>query len=306
MPRMSFSVAAFYKFSKQPNFRSLQRPVLDALNALHVKGNVLLAAEGINGTIAASEHSIHKALEALRNMTDVQDLDVKLSQTKQMPFKRMKVRLKREIVTIGDVSADPTENVGTYVEPEDWNTLISNPDVVVIDTRNAYEVQVGTFEGAVDPQTDQFSDFPSFVREKLQGHKDKTIAMFCTGGIRCEKASSFMINEGFKSVFHLKGGILKYLETVPRSNSLWNGECFVFDERVAVGHGLMQGTHSICHGCIMPVSAADRLSKQYEEGVSCPACFESLTDEQIASNRERQKQFILSLKTGVKHLGPKD
>jgi len=220
----------------------------------------------------------------------------------------MKVRLKKEIVTIGPVKANPNEKVGTYVETAEWNELISAPDVIVIDTRNAYEFGVGTFKGAFDPGTESFSEFPAWVREKFVkgfGAKpNQRIAMFCTGGIRCEKASSFMLNEGFENVYHLKGGILKYLEDVPAEQSLWEGGCFVFDERVAVGHGLQVMDFSTCHGCLKPVSAEDRQSPKFEEGVCCPACADSLTEVQKASNRERQRQVDLAAKRGLKHLGP--
>jgi len=215
----------------------------------------------------------------------------------------MKVRLKKEIVTIGDVKADPNERVGQYVEAQDWNELISAPDVVVIDTRNAYEFGVGTFKGAIDPGTESFGEFPAFVREQLRADPKTRIAMFCTGGIRCEKATSFMLNEGYENVFHLKGGILKYLEVMPKSESLWDGGCFVFDERVAVGHGLEVMDFTICHGCLKPVSPEDRESPLYEEGVCCPACAASLTEVQKSSNRERQRQVNLASKRGAKHLG---
>jgi UPF0176 protein len=301
---MTFNVAAFYRFTALPDFPALQAPLLAALKKLNAKGTVLLAVEGINGTIAVHGDAIGTALDSVCAITGIKDMDVKFSTSAAMPFKRMKVRLKREIVTLGCADADPTRKVGTYVEPEDWNNLISDPDVIVIDTRNDYEVRVGSFARSIDPYTEQFSDFPAFVRERLDANRSTKIAMFCTGGIRCEKASSFMMHEGFENVFHLKGGILKYLERVPAEKSLWQGECFVFDERVAVGHGLAQGTHAMCHGCLMPVSQEDRRSSLYEEGVSCPACHDRLTPEQIASNRERQKQFVLGLKRGKSHLGP--
>jgi UPF0176 protein len=299
---MSIQVAAFYKFTALPHFRDLQEPLLARLKKASVKGSVLLAEEGVNGTIAAPKDQMPHALAAIREFAP--DFDVKFSDAPAFPFKRLKVRLKKEIVTIGPVAADPTKLVGTYVEPEDWNALISDPDVIVIDTRNNYEVRIGTFRCAIDPHTEQFSDFPKFVREELRADKNKKIAMFCTGGIRCEKASSFMKHEGFENVYHLKGGILKYLENIPREQSLWDGACFVFDERVGVEHGLAVSGHSMCHGCLEPVAADDRISQLYEEGVCCPRCASSLTDEQKASNRERQKQFVLAQKRGTKHLGP--
>jgi UPF0176 protein len=299
---MPFEVAAFYKFAKNPEFCTQQQSLLTALKSQGVKGSILLAEEGINGTIAAA--SLAGVMVSIERLTGISAIECKFSSTAEMPFKRMKVRLKKEIVTIGNVKANPTDKVGTYVEPQDWNALISDPDVLVIDTRNAYEFAVGTFQGAIDPKTESFSEFPNFVRTELPDRKPSKIAMFCTGGIRCEKASSFMKYEGYENVYHLKGGILKYLELIPRNESLWQGECFVFDERVAVTHGLAQGTHTICHGCLQPVSAEDRASALFEDGVSCPRCAASLTDEQRNSNRERQKQFLLANKRGLRHLGP--
>ncbi len=301
-----YHVAAFYTFIPILDLTALQAALLECMASHRVKGSILLAGEGINGTIAATPENLVQALDQLKLITNVPDLEHKLSHAKTMPFKRMKVRLKKEIVTIGNVQADPNEAVGTYVEPTDWNALILDPDVVVIDTRNHYEVRIGTFQRAIDPHTERFGEFPEFVRSKLKAGKDTKIAMFCTGGIRCEKASSFMKHEGFKNVFHLKGGILKYLEVVQPENSLWKGACFVFDERVAVEHGLQISTHSMCHGCLEPVAEAERHSPGYEEGVSCPKCIASLSPVQIASNRERQKQFVLAQKRGRRHLGPEE
>ena len=301
---MTFTAAAFYRFHPLPHFRDLQAPLLAALKGLGAKGSVLLAAEGVNGTIAAADQVISEAVEAIRRITGVRDLELKFSPASDMPFKRMKVRLKKEIVTIGNVPANPNELVGEYVTPQDWNALISDPDVIVLDTRNDYEFRVGTFRRAIDPQIEVFSQFPAWVESHLHNMKGKKIATFCTGGIRCEKATSFMRHAGFEKVYHLKGGILKYLEEVPPEQSLWDGACYVFDERVAVGHGLQQADFTTCHGCLMPVSAEERLSPKYEEGVCCPACADSLTAEQKASNRERQRQFELAKKRGSKHLGP--
>jgi UPF0176 protein len=302
---MTFKVAAFYQFARLPQYEILQAGVLDVMKSHGIKGSILLAAEGINGTIAGLPDRLDAALIQLSGVTGLHGLEPKYSETASMPFRRMKVRLKKEIVTIGDVVADPTERVGTYVEAADWNALVNDPDVVLIDTRNGYEVGVGTFKGAIDPHTESFGEFPNYVRAHLGNQKHKKIAMFCTGGIRCEKASSFMLNEGFENVFHLKGGILKYLEVVPQTESTWNGACFVFDERVAVEHGLKVSDFSLCHGCMNPVSAADRLSEKYERGVCCPACADQLTVEQLASNRERQRQVDLATKKGARHLGPK-
>ena len=300
---MSIRIAALYKFAKLPGFQSMQVPLLSALKELGVKGSILLAPEGVNGTIAARSHQLDLALAKLSDITGLPPLECKFSESETMPFKRMKVRLKKEIVTIGNVAADPNEKVGTYVEPENWNELIADPDVIVIDTRNSYEFGIGTFQRAIDPHTKSFSEFPAFVREKLNASKSAKIAMFCTGGIRCEKASSFMKFEGYENVYHLKGGILKYLEVIPRDTSLWNGSCFVFDERVAVDHGLTVSNHSMCHGCLLPVSAEERASPLYEEGVCCPKCAADLTEKQKASNRERQHQFMLAEKRGQRHLG---
>jgi UPF0176 protein len=299
-----FKVAAFYKFAKLPHYQELQESLLVALKQGGIKGSVLLAREGVNGTIAAKPDQIDQALRDLEIITSIIGIEPKFSFAETMPFRRMKVRLKKEIVTIGNVKADPTERVGTYVDPQDWNTLINDPDVVLIDTRNDYEVGIGTFKGAIDPHTESFGQFPDYVRQNLGNQKHKKIAMFCTGGIRCEKASSFMLNEGFENVFHLKGGILKYLEMVPQAESTWDGACFVFDERVAVEHGLKVSDFSLCHGCMNPVSVEDRLSAKYELGVSCPTCFDRLTPQQFASNRQRQRQMELAKNKGGKHLGP--
>jgi UPF0176 protein len=299
-----FKVAAFYKFAKLPHYQELQESLLVALKQGGIKGSVLLAREGINGTIAGKPDQIDQALKDLEIITSIIGIEPKFSFAETMPFRRMKVRLKKEIVTIGNVKADPTERVGTYVDPQDWNALINDPDVVLIDTRNDYEVGIGTFKGAIDPHTESFGQFPDYVRQNLGNQKHKKIAMFCTGGIRCEKASSFMLNDGFENVFHLKGGILKYLEMVPQAESTWDGACFVFDERVAVEHGLKVSDFSLCHGCMNPVSVEDRMSAKYELGVSCPTCFDRLTPQQFASNRQRQRQMELAKQKGGKHLGP--
>ena len=297
----TYKIAAFYQFAPLPTYKELQQPLLAALQDLGVCGSILLAEEGINGTIAALPDALDDALGAISRVTGLGNFGAKFSSAASKPFRRMKVRLKKEIVTIGNVKANPNEKVGRYVDSEDWNALISDPDVIVIDTRNAYEFGVGTFENAIDPKTTSFGEFPAWVRENLKD-KSKKVAMFCTGGIRCEKASSFMMHEGFEQVFHLKGGILKYLEDVPAEKSLWHGGCFVFDERVAVGHGLKILDFSLCHGCMDPVSAEDRKHPKYEGGVCCPACADKLTEIQKASNRERQRQIKLAAARGEKHL----
>jgi len=300
----NYTVAAFYRFHPLENPADLQPHILQALKNAGAKGSVLLATEGVNGTIAGKPEKIEAALAAIIEICGLPDLDRKYSSAPTLPFMRLKVRLKKEIVTIGNVKANPNEQVGDYVEPQDWNALIADPDVIVVDTRNAYEVRVGTFRNAIDPGTESFGQFPDWVKRNLHNMKGKKIATFCTGGIRCEKATSFMKFEGFEKVYHLKGGILKYLEQVPKTESLWDGACYVFDERVAVGHGLEISDHSTCHGCLMPVSAEERKSPSYEEGVCCPHCADSLSDIQKSSNRERQKQFELAQKRGTKHLGP--
>jgi UPF0176 protein len=297
-------IAAFYRFHTLGHPGSIRDKLLPTLKMLGVKGSVLLAEEGVNGTIAATPDAIEQALQSIRVLCDLSELEPKFSEAPSPPFKRLKVRLKKEIVTIGNVEANPNTHVGQYVEAKDWNDLISDPDVIIVDTRNDYEVQVGTFRNAIDPQTDKFSNFPKWVDSNLGAMKGKKIATFCTGGIRCEKATSYMKLKGFENVYHLKGGILKYLEEVPPEQSLWDGACYVFDERVAVAHGLKIADFTTCHGCLMPVSAEERKSPDYQEGVCCPRCADKLTEEQKASNRERQKQFELAQKRGAKHLGP--
>jgi UPF0176 protein len=299
----NFKIAAFYQFATLKP-QELQSELLAALNNLGIKGSVLLADEGINGTIAGKPDALDQALLSITKVTGLNAFGPKFSYSDHMPFRRMKVRLKKEIVTIGNVKANPNEMVGTYVAPQDWNALIADPDVILIDTRNAYEFGVGTFKGAIDPKTESFGEFPQWARSNLGEAKGKKVAMFCTGGIRCEKASSFLKHEGFEHVYHLQGGILKYLEEIKPEQSLWNGGCFVFDERVAVGHGLEVQDFSLCHGCMNPVSAQDRHSPKYEQGVCCPGCADVLSAEQKASNRERQRQVNLAKKRGEKHLGP--
>ena len=287
---MTQIVATFYKFVKLPDFAQKQQPILSLCQAQAVKGTILLAAEGINGTIAASRESIDTVLSFLRSDSRLADLEHKESYTDSPPFERMKVRLKQEIVTIGLPQVDPNQQVGTYVNPKDWNALISDPEVTVIDTRNDYEVSIGSFKGAQNPQTESFRQFPDYIRQNLDPAKHKKVAMFCTGGIRCEKASAFMLSEGFQEVYHLKGGILKYLEEVPEQESLWQGECFVFDERVAVAQGLALGSHEMCLSCGHPISNEDKVSSQYESGISCPYCFEQLTQEKRKRQEAKQRQ----------------
>ncbi len=286
-------VAALYKFVKLPDFTEKQEPLLSYCQSQGVKGTILLAAEGINGTIAGSRQGVDSVLAFLRADPRLADLEHKESYSQTQPFERMKVRLKAEIVTMGLPEVDPNQQVGTYVSPQEWNDLISDPEVIVIDTRNDYEVNIGTFKKAQNPQTKSFREFPEYVSHNLDPHQHKKIALFCTGGIRCEKASSFMLSQGFAEVYHLKGGILKYLESVPTAESLWEGECFVFDERVAVRHGLELGSHELCFCCGHPISAADKTSSKYEEGISCPHCFDSLTEEKRVRQQEKWKQYQL-------------
>lgn len=272
--KMTYVVATFYKFVKLPDFTHKQASLLAKCQEQSVWGTILLAAEGINGTIAGSSSAIDAVLAFLRSDPRLADLDSKFSSTDFPPFKRLKVRLKKEIVTLGVPEIDPNHQVGTYVSPQDWNNILNNPDVVVIDTRNIYEVDIGTFKGAKNPQITSFRQFPDYVRRHLNPAAHKKIAMFCTGGIRCEKASSFLLNQGFQEVYQLQGGILKYLEEVSDQESLWQGECFVFDERIAVRQGLEAGTYDSCRNCGHPISEEEQLSPEYEENISCPYCFE--------------------------------
>ena len=296
-------VAALYKFASLPDYREMQAPLLQCCNTHQIKGTLLLAHEGINGTVAGSRESIDALLRHLRADPRLADIDHKESYADEMPFYRMKVRLKKEIVTLGVPGIDPNRKVGTYVPPEQWNALISDPDVVLVDTRNAYEYDIGTFKGAIDPHTATFREFPEFVSKNLDPDKHKKVAMFCTGGIRCEKASAYMLEQGYEEVYHLQGGILKYLEKVPAEESLWQGECFVFDQRVAVKHGLELGEHEQCHACRHPVSPQDKLSPLFEEGVSCPHCHATLSEAKRHSAAERQKQVELAMQRGEAHIG---
>lgn len=296
-------VAALYKFAKLPDYRQLQPKLLDFCIRQKLKGTLLLAEEGINGTVAGSREAIDALIAFLKADPRLADIDHKESFAEKMPFYRMKVRLKKEIVTLGVPGISPTRKVGTYVPAQDWNALISDPDVVLIDTRNSYEYDIGTFRGALDPHTTTFREFPDYVSKHLDPGKHKKVAMFCTGGIRCEKASSLMMEMGFEQVYHLQGGILKYLEHVPPEQSLWKGECFVFDQRVAVGHGLELGHYEQCYSCRHPVSAEDKASPSYVQGVSCPHCIDKLTEEKRASAAERQLQVELARQQGRAHIG---
>lgn len=293
---MTQLIATFYKFVSLPDFAEKKSIMLSYCQAQSIKGTILLAKEGINGTIAGEHDNIASVLRFLRSDPRLADLEHKESEADTPPFERMKVRLKPEIVTLGLPEVDPNQQVGTYVSPEDWNRLINDPEVTVIDTRNDYEVNIGTFQTAENPQTESFRQFPDYVQKNLDPTKHKKVALFCTGGIRCEKASSFMLSQGFEQVYHLKGGILKYLEEVPTQESLWKGECFVFDERVAVRHGLEEGTHDLCVSCGHPISDEDKASPKYELGISCPQCFDTLTEDKKIRMQEKQRQLELANK----------
>lgn len=298
-------VAALYRFVSFDAPEALQPMISEQCTQTGIKGTILLAREGINGTVAGEPEAIEALVSFLRAIPGCEELDVKYSHAREMPFYRMKVRLKKEIVTLGVDGIDPKREVGTYVQPEDWNALISDPDTVLIDTRNDYEVAIGTFEGAVDPRTKSFSEFPEWFRshrDALAAGKTK-FAMFCTGGIRCEKSTAFLKAEGIEQVYHLEGGILRYLENIPEADSKWQGECFVFDERVSVKHGLELGEMELCHACRRPISQEDKASEHFIEGVSCPACFEERTDDDRARFAERQRQIALARKRGKQHIG---
>jgi UPF0176 protein len=299
-------VAALYQFTRFEDLAAIQEPLAAFCCGQGVKGTLLLAPEGINGTIAGSDDAIAAVLAHLRGLPGCADLDVKFSRAASMPFHRMKVRLKREIVTMGEPEVDPTD-AGTYVAPQDWNALIDAPDTIVIDTRNDYEVAIGSFAGAIDPQTKSFTEFPEWVRahrHEWEGDGQKSrIAMFCTGGIRCEKSTALLKAEGLDQVYHLKGGILAYLEQVPAEDSRWEGECFVFDERVSVKHGLELGKYGLCRACRRPVSAADQESPHFVAGVSCPACHAERTDAQRERYAERQRQAERAAARGEAHVG---
>ena len=302
-----FCIAALYQFTRLPDPAALRAPLIDLCEREGICGTLLLAREGINGTIAGSDTGIEAVLSYIRTLPGCADPEIKYSRSKDAPFRRMKVRLKNEIVTMGEPDLDPVEGVGTYVAPEDWNALISDPDTILIDTRNDYEVKIGTFAGAIDPATASFRDFPTWFRENraelTEGRNAPKVAMFCTGGIRCEKSTAFLRAEGVEEVYHLKGGILAYLEQVEEADSRWKGDCFVFDERVSVGHGLKRGDHTLCRACRMPLDAEDRSSPDYEEGVSCPHCIASRGDQQRARYAERQRQEELAMRRGEAHVG---
>jgi len=296
-------VAALYKFTPLLDLPSLKSALERLCRDEGVCGTLLLAHEGINGTIAGTRQGIDAALGHIRSIPGCADMECKESTASEPPFYRMKVRLKKEIVTMGVDGVDPNLAVGDYVEPENWNALIADPDVVLIDTRNDYEVEIGTFEGAINPGTRTFREFPDWFRAQERFHPEQKFAMFCTGGIRCEKATAYLKAQGYDAVYHLKGGILKYLESVREEESLWRGECFVFDQRTALTHGVAEGSYELCHACRMPISETDKQSPDYVPGIGCPRCKDALNEEQKARFAERQKQIELARQRGERHIG---
>ena len=298
-----FTICTLYKFSRLDDFEKMQQPLRDFMESLHVRGTLLLAREGINGTISGSDSAINNILDYLIADKRLSDLEYKFSYSETVPFKRLKVKLKKEIVTLGIADIDPTYSVGTYIKAQDWNELISDPEVVLIDTRNNYEFEIGSFKGAINPNTETFRQFPSYIANNLEQYRNKKIAMFCTGGIRCEKSTAYLKAEGFENVYHLQGGILKYLEEVEEEESLWEGECFVFDDRVAVKHNLELGQYDQCHACRYPITEEDKIHPHYEKGTSCPRCYGTKDVTQINRYREREKQIQLAKARGEAHLG---
>ncbi len=296
-------VCALYKFVSLPDYQQLRQPLFDVMEKNDVRGTLLLAREGINGTVAGSRTGIDTLINWLKSEPRLAELDYKESYTDIPPFNRTKVKLKKEIVTMGVEGIDPKRVVGTYISPKDWNKLISDPEVLLIDTRNDYEYQVGTFKNAINPNTESFREFPQYIKDHLDPEKHKKVAMFCTGGIRCEKSTAYLKEQGFDEVYHLKGGILKYLEDIPSEETLWEGECFVFDERVTVNHHLEKGQYDQCHACRMPITEADKTSLMYEVGVSCPHCYDKKSPEQKQRFAEREKQIELAKLRGEKHIG---
>lgn len=298
-----YVVSALYKFVPLMNYKDIQLPLLNFMKSQNIRGTLLLAQEGINGTVAGSEQAIQALYVWLAQYPALNPIQHKESYCSKMPFNRTKVKLKKEIVTLGVEGVDPLQVVGTYVKPKEWNRLISSEEVMVIDTRNDYEIQIGTFKNAINPNTTTFREFPEYVSKNLDPKKHKKIAMYCTGGIRCEKSTAYLKTLGFEEVYHLEGGILKYLEEVPEEETLWEGECFVFDERVAVNHQLQKGKYDQCHACRFPITELDKQSSTYVRGVSCPHCFDHLTESQRQRFQEREKQSQLAKARGEKHIG---
>jgi len=298
-----YVVAALYHFVRLEKFSDLRQPLLNVMTQNGVKGTLLLANEGINGTVAGTQKGIDNLLLWIRQDARLADVKVKLSYDDELPFYRSKVKLKKEIVTMGVEGIDPNKVVGTYVQAKDWNALISDPDVLVVDTRNDYETSIGSFEHAIIPDIESFREFPKYINELTPEDKNKKIAMFCTGGIRCEKSTAYLKEQGFENVYHLQGGILKYLEEVSEQETLWKGECFVFDNRVSVDHNLEKGSYDQCYACRLPITEDDKQSEHYIQGVSCPKCFDKKTDEDRLRFEQREKQVQLAKKRGKSHIG---
>ena len=298
-----FTVAALYKFTSFDAPEALCQPLAEVAQGVDVKGTLILAREGINGTIAGKDPAIDTVLGHIRSLPGCADIDWKKSVATEQPFMRLKVRVKKEIVTMGQPDVHPASRAGTYVAPADWNSVITDSDTVVIDTRNDYEVAIGTFKGAINPRTDSFRDFPSWWEQNADKYRDKKVAMFCTGGIRCEKSTNYLLGQGVREVVHLKGGILKYLETIPEPQSLWQGACFVFDGRVSVTHGLNEGPHAQCYACRRPLAPEDLRHPEYEAGVACHQCRDEFSDSDRERFRERQRQMALAKARGTRHLG---
>ena len=297
------TICALYKFTRLDDFEEIQGPLKIFLESLNIRGTLLLAKEGVNGTIAGDNDSIMKSLDYLQKDERLVGLEYKFSYSEKPPFKRLKVKLKKEIVTLGVSNIDPIFSSGTYVKPADWNELINDPDVVLIDTRNNYEFEIGSFKGSINPNTETFREFPAYTKNNLEKYRDKKIAMFCTGGIRCEKSTAYLKSKGFENVFHLQGGILKYLEEIKEDESLWEGECFVFDDRVAVKHNLELGKYDQCHACRFPITDEDKEHPHYEKGASCPRCYGTKNSSQVSRYREREKQVQLAKSRGESHIG---
>jgi UPF0176 protein len=297
------TIATFYKFAEFPEYKEWKNKLGQWGKELDILGTMILAPEGINATISGSRDGVGKFFDHIREDSRFADLNPRTAESTRSTFYRLRIITRPEIVTLGDASINPNKAVGKYVNPEEWNALIRDPDVRVIDTRNEYEVKVGTFKGAENPHTDTFRQWPEYVEKELGSDKKQKIAMFCTGGIRCEKASSHLLENGFDEVYHLKGGILNYLETIPPEESDWDGECFIFDNRVSVTHGLKDGETKLCYGCRWPLSDEDLESEKYEYGISCPRCFDSLNDAKRKSLQERHKQLKLAEERNVPHIG---
>ncbi|MDB9938599.1 rhodanese-related sulfurtransferase [Candidatus Thioglobus sp.] len=297
------TICALYKFTRLDDFEEIQGTLKIFLESLNIRGTLLLAKEGVNGTIAGDNDSIMKSLDYLQKDERLVGLEYKFSYSEKPPFKRLKVKLKKEIVTLGVSDIDPIFSSGTYVKPADWNELVNDPDVILIDTRNNYEFEIGSFKGSINPNTETFREFPAYTKNNLEKYRDKKIAMFCTGGIRCEKSTAYLKSKGFENVFHLQGGILKYLEEVKEDESLWEGECFVFDDRVAVKHNLELGKYDQCHACRFPITDEDKEHPHYEKGASCPRCYGTKNSSQVSRYREREKQVQLAKSRGESHIG---